>query len=488
MQSLPDLNELSHAQKDELIHRLWPLEELGQELVKRVNAMQEIIDDLQGRLALNSKNSSKPPSSDGLNKSKPKPKSLRVAGKKSTGGQKGHTGSTLLQVAQPDEVVTHDVPDRCAACQRSLDFAYVGETRQVFDLPALRFQVTEHRAMQAVCSCGQVHSGQFPIGVNATVQYGALAQAAMVHLNQNHAVPLQRTAALMQQLFGLQVSQAAVCKANLAAKEALAPTVQRIGQACVSAPVLSADETGMRVAKTLHWLHVLATPTLSWIGSHPKRGTEAFEALGLLQQFRGVLVHDGWMPYKALDCAHALCNAHHLRELTYLFEEQEQAWASDMIELLSHANHTDNQNCAEENTVHYGTAKYKTEVRDLRHLYDAILTHAELTNPIEEPSGKRGRTKQSKAVNLIGRLRQYSDDVWRFMSAPDIPFTNNLAEQAVRMPKVKQKVSGCFRTSEGAHTYCVIRSYAATLHKQGIDVFEALVSTFKGEVPQPSFG
>ena len=483
MQSLPDLSQLSHAQKDALIIALFGQ---MQELMKRIEAMQKRIDELQGRLALNSKNSSKPPSSDGLNK--PAPKSLRLGGQRPTGGQKGHPGSTLRQVARPDEIITHDVPNQCPACQRKLRFAYVGETRQVFDLPPQRFKVTEHRAMQAICSCGQTHTGQFPRAVNATVQYGPLAQAAMVHLNQNHAVPLQRTAALMEQLFGLPVSQAAVCKAALAAKQALEPTVQRIGQACVSAAVLHADESGMRVAKKLHWLHVLATDTLSSMGCHPKRGTEAFEELGLLQQFQGTLVHDGWMPYKALACQHALCNAHHLRELTYLFEEQGQMWAGDMIELLTHANHTDNLHCALGNVPDYGGAKYQGQVRDLRHLYDAILTQAELVNPIAAPTGRRGRTRQSKAVNLIGRLRQYSDEVWRFMTDPGVPFTNNLAEQAVRMPKVKQKVSGCFRTIEGAHTYCVIRSYTATLHKQGADIFDALVATFKGAPPQPNFG
>ena len=345
MQSLPDLNQLSHAQKDELIIRLWPLMGQVRELTGRIDATQKVIDDLQGRLALNSKNSSKPPSSDGLNK--PHPKSLRVAGQRPSGGQKGHPGSTLAQVSVADEIVTHHVPSQCQACQHHLDFAYVGETRQVFELPTLRFKVTEHRAMQAICRCGQVHSGEFPAGVNAPVQYGPAALAAMVHLNQNHAVPLQRTAVLMRQLFGLPVSQAAVLKASLAAKEALQPTVQRIAQACVNAPVVNADETGLRVAKGLHWLHALATDTLSWMGCHPKRGTQAFDELGLLRQYQGVLVHDGWLPYKALQCKHALCNAHHLRELTYLHEQQGQAWAGDMTLLLTHANHSDNINCAQ---------------------------------------------------------------------------------------------------------------------------------------------
>jgi transposase len=342
--------------------------------------------------------------------------------------------------------------------------------------------------MQAICSCGHVHTAKFPAGVGAALQYGPRAQAAMVHLNQNHAVSVQRTAALMKDFFGLPVSQATVLKATMASAGILQPTVDAIGQAAVNTVVLHADETGLRVAKTLHWLHVLATDTLSWIGCHPKRGGEAFDALALLGQFKGVLVHDGWLPYKALQCQHALCNAHHLRELTYLLEELDHAWAGDMIELLRHANHLDNLNCAGGQSPTYNSRKYQAEVRDLRDLYEAILAQAQADNPLAPSTGKRGRPKQSKATNLIGRLRDYSDDVWRFMTQPGVPFTNNLAEQTVRMPKVKQKVSGCFRTLPGAQAYCVIRSYCATMHKQGANVFDSLVAAFTGATPQPYFG
>jgi len=475
MQTPSSLSQLSHAEKDALILMLQ----------EQIKALQEAVKQLQSQLHKNSRNSSKPPSSDGLNK--PAPKSLRIAGEKPTGGQKGHPGSTLCKATEPDNIVVHDVPDHCQACQQKLPFAYVSETRQVLELPGLQFEVTEHHAMQAICSCGHVHTAEFPAGVRATVQYGPRAQAAMVHLNLNHAVSIQRTAALMKDLFGLSVSQATVIKAAMASAGILQPTVNAIGQAAVSADVLHADETGLRVAKKLHWLHVLATDTLTWMGCHPKRGGEAFESLALLQQFKGVLVHDGWMPYKALQCQHALCNAHHLRELTYLLEEQGQTWAGDMIELLTHANHIDNLSCAGGQSPKYSSKKYQVEVRQLRDLYEAILAQADVDNPVVPSTGKRGRAKQSKATNLIGRLRDYKDDVWRFMTQPDVPFTNNLAEQAVRMPKVKQKVSGCFRTLPGAQAYCVIRSYCATMHKQGVNVFAALVEAFKGAPPQPCF-
>ena len=252
--------------------------------------------------------------------------------------------------------------------------------------------------------------------------------------------------------------------------------------------MLHADETGIRVAKKLHWLHVLASDTLTWMGCHPKRGTEAFEALALLKQFQGVLGSmTAGCPTKPC-CANTLCATHHLRELTYLLEEQDQAWAGDMIEVLTHASHLDNLNCADGQTPNYDGKKYQNEVRDLRDLYDAIVAQAQADNPIALSTGKRGRSKQSKATNLIGRLRDYSNVVWRFMAQANVPFTNNLAEQAVRMPKVKQKVSGCFRTPEGGKTYCVIRSYCATMHKQGANIFESLVAAFKGAPPQPSFG
>ena len=485
MRNLPDLTQLSDSQKDELIGMLWPLQQRGQELMAQMVTMQERIKQLEGRLALNSKNSSKPPSSDGMNK--PAPKSLRIAGQNPNGGQKGHPGSTLRKATHPDKIVVHNVPELCQSCHAKLPFAYVAESRQVFDLPVVKYEVTEHLVMQSICSCGKVHTGEFPGAVSAAVQYGPRALAAMVHLNQNHAVSVQRTAVLMKDLFELPVSQATVIKAVQLGAELLQSVVQDIGQGIVDSAVVHADETGVRVAKKLHWLHVLATDTLTWMGCHPKRGGEAFESLALLQHFKGVLVHDGWIPYKALECQHALCNQHHLRELTYLLEEQGQAWAGDMIELLTYANHQDNLNCSDGKTPSYTSKRYQNEVRDLRALYDAILTQAQAENPIAPSTGKRGRPRQSKATNLIGRLLDYSDDVWRFMTQANVPFTNNLAEQAVRMPKVKQKVSGCFRTPKGATDYCVIRSYCATIHKQGVNIFDSLVAAFKGEPPQPSF-
>ena len=465
MNELPELSRLSESDKDALIRALWAQVE---ELRKQVN-------ELQGQLAKNSQNSSKPPSSDGLNK--PAPKSLRQGGQRPTGGQKGHPGRTLKKVTQPDMTVQHEPPPQCDACGRALSEHEVVETRQVFDLPPLRYEVTQHQVLQVQCACGKVHRGEFPEGVSAPVQYGPHALAAMVHMSQHHMLPAKRTAELMGDFFGLAVSDATVLSAVQQAAERLQPTVQAIGWALIKAAIAHADETGLRVNKTLHWMHVLASASLTWLGLHAKRGKEAFDALGLLALFTGTLIHDGWAPYRLLEkCKHGLCNAHHLRELTYVHEQFGQGWAKKMIDLLVAA--------SREVALVTGPLERKRQAHYLR-AYRAILVEGKALNPPQPPSGRRGRTKQSKATNLLVRLRSQAADVWRFMTDAGVPFTNNIAEQAVRMPKVKQKVSGCFRCVKGAEAFCTIRSYAATMHKQGANIFHCLALVFQGKTPQP---
>lgn len=464
MEPLPDLTQLSATEKDALIRELWTC----------VVALTATVAELQGRLAKNSRNSSQPPSSDGLNK--PQPKSLRTRGEKPMGGQRGHSGHTLQRVAPPDRIETHDPASECAVCHRPLGSAVVVERRQVFDLPPLQCEVTEHQVREVQCLCGAVHRGVFPVAVSAPVQYGPRSKAAVVQLTHHHMLPLARTGELMGDLFGLPMSDATVLAIQAEAQMLLAPTVAAMGEALKVAPVAHADETGMRVAGKLHWLHVLATPLLTWLGAHPNRGKRAFDAFGLLSAFAGTLIHDGWKPYRELACQHGLCNAHHLRELTYVFEQMEQAWAKGLIDLLVAA-------CHEVGAV--GAPLPSDRIAHYRAAYDQILTLGEAANPRAPPSGQRGRTQQSKALNLIDRLCLYADDVWRFMVDPGVPFTNNLGEQAIRMPKVKQKVSGGFRTPGGLDTFCTIRSYLATLHKQGTNLFHALTLTFQGMPPQP---
>jgi transposase len=473
MKTLPDLDQLSHAEKDDLIRTLFALVTA---LTAQVETLTAKVTELEGRLAKNSSNSSKPPSTDGYNK--PKPKSLRQSGQKPNGGQKGHTGSTLKKIDQPDHVEIHSPPDHCDVCNNHLEDPVVVETRQVFDIPPLCYEVTEHRVLEARCTCGKLHRGEFPAGVSAPVQYGPNIKAAVVHLTHHHMMPVARTGDLLGDLFGLPISDATVLAINKEASELLAPTVASIGEALKTVPVAHADETGMHVAGKIHWLHVLTTSTLTWIGCHENRGKIALDAFGILAAFFGTLIHDGWKPYRDLACLHGLCNAHHLRELTYVFEEMKQAWAKRLIDLLIQAHH-------EVGIV--GGPLTKDRIAYYRVAYAAILAEGEKINPRAPPSGKRGKTKQSKALNLHDRLRDYADDVWRFMTDHNIPFSNNLAEQIMRMMKVKQKISGGFRTQAGLANFCTIRTYLATLQKQDVNLFDALIQTFKGTPTQPRF-
>lgn len=488
MHSLPDLNQLSHAQKDDLIRLLWPLQQQVQDLMAQMLVMQDRIKQLEGRLAKNSKNSSKPPSSDGLNK--PAPKSLRPTGKKPNGGQPGHGGNTLRQSAQVDQTIVHQAHTHCAVCHLEMHDHAIAETRQVFELPELAMRTVAHQQVRSTCTCGAVHLGAWPVGVNAPVQYGASVKAMAVHLNQFHLVPLARTAQLMQDLYGANVAQASVQSFTKEAALTLQATVAAIAQAVQGSSVVHADETGIRITGKLHWLHCAVTTTLTWLAPHPKRGTQAFEALGLLQGIKGVLVHDGLISYKALECTHGLCNAHHIRELVYIHEQENEKiwdpWAQEMIDLLLQA--------LKEVDLKGGPLDAQRQAW-FEAQWSVLLERGEEFNPQNQRTGtsqdagmgSRGRPKQTKAANLLKRLREHRLDVWRFMREDGVPFTNNLAEQALRMSKVKQKISGCFRTAHGADTFFTIRSYLATMTKQKANLFDCLVSVFNRQPIQPCF-
>ena len=483
-----DISQLTEAQKDALIveqqakifeqeAKIISLENTVAELHLLVAQLQDTIKELQARLAADSHNSNKPPSSNGF-RTPPKPKSLREKSGKKSGGQPGNPGRTLMRVENPDHIITHAPPIICGSCSAMLPEPILAEARQVFDLPVIRYEVTEHQVLQAQCQCGKLHRGVFPDEVVAPVQYGPRVLATAVYLTNQHMMPLQRTTELFDDLFALPISESTVVAACMKAEERLQSTVSAIAESFQAAPVAHADETGCKIGGSLHWMHILVTAWVTWIGVHKKRGAEAMNAFGILSKYLGTLVHDGWESYRALQCVHALCNAHHLRELIACYE-QGQKWAGLMIELLRAACHE----------VNHATDGILSEERRQWYLkeYNRILCAGEHQYPRVTASGKRGRTGQSKATNLLGRLRKYTDDVWRFASDPEVPFTNNLAEQAVRMPKVKQKISGGFRTVAGAQNFCVIRSYIATMRKQGVNVFSALTSTFQGNVPQPRF-
>ena len=435
MTALPDLSQLSHAQKDELIQALW---QQVQQLAVGHQHLQEQQQHLQARLGQSSKNSSRPPSSDGLGK--PAPQSLRVGGQRKSGGQTGHSGSTLRQSSQVDQTIQHPPLGQCSGCQLPLsqEGLQIAETRQVFELPPLRVHVVAHQQMRAICACGAVHLGTWPTEVNAPAQYGASVQAMAVHLNQYHLLPLARTAALLNDLYGISVSQASIQAFAQEAAAVLTPTVAAIGKAVQGSPVAHADESGIRVTSKLYWLHCFVTQSLTWLAPHARRGSAAFEALGLLRGFKGTLVHDGLTSYKELQCTHSLCNSHHLRELVYIHENEGEkvwdSWAQEMIDLLRQALQEVDQMQGPLDAARqiYFEASWSALLDRGEALNEPVL-RTDTSADASLGMGRRGRPKQSKAHNLLKRLRKYRTDVWRFMTDKDVPFTNNLAEQALRM-------------------------------------------------------
>lgn len=461
----PDLSTLTHAEKDALILSLWT----------RLEALESMVRK-------DSHNSSKPPSSDGL--AKKKTQSLREASGKKTGGQVGHKGTTLKQVAQATRTVFHPLPAQCDRCHNPLPLidAVVSERRQVFDVPAPAFDVIEHCTLELVCQCGQPHVSTFPAEVTESVQYGPNVRALGVHLTQGQMLPFARAAELIRDIYGMRISPGTLVSWVGEARAALQGTADCIAFHLRQAPVLHADESGLRVNGKLYWLHIAANDTLTCYGVHAKRGLEAIEAHGILQKRTGVLVHDCWAPYWRLDnSTHALCNAHLLRELVYVKEITGQEWPQSMTNFLINAH----QLCEAARQKQVDFTAF--DIAAFRALYDAIVREGEQLHPeVTKPTGKRGREKQSIAFNLLRRFRQYADAVLLFISDLAVPFTNNVGERAVRMPKVKQKVSGCFRTVVGAENFCVIRSCLDTLRKQGHGMLDVLRHAFNGNPIRPT--
>jgi transposase len=472
---LPDLSSFSHEQKDALIRMLFPL-------IAEVRRLSARVAELEARLSKDSHNSSKPPSSDGLAKKSTSP---NVPSGKKPGGQPGRLGKTLERSAHVDTVINHPLPQHCeCGAALAVASARLHEQRQVIDIPVASYHVTEHRTWQSRCTCGQVHQSEFPAAVTEAVQYGPNVRALAVHLTHGQLLPLGRSAQLITELYGLSVSSGTVHAWSDQAAQLLLPEVARIARMLMGLPVVHADESGLRVAGRLHWLHTVASDQLTWYGAHAQRGLPAFKDHGILLNLIGTAVHDCWGPYWRLLCAHGLCNAHLLRELTFQRETTRQRWPKRMIDLLIRArDHC--ETARQQNKAALSPWRTRRIFRD----YNAILDQALTRNPrAEQQVKRRGRIKQSVAFNLINRMRGHAEAVLRFVTDLRVPFTNNLAERAIRMPKVKQKISGCFRTMAGAQTFCTIRSYLDTMHKQGHNMFEVLRQTYIGRPPSPDSG
>jgi transposase len=390
-------------------------------------------------------------------------------------------------VAQPDHIEIHPVAPVCDACGRQIDSACISvlpEGRQVIDLPPTRFAVTEHRVQIAQCACGKRHSGVFPESASQAVQYGPQIRAAAVYLTQYQQLPVARTAQALADLFGVRVSTGTVQQSIDEAARLLAPAVKQISEALREQPVVHFDESAMRVGRAPHWLHLASTRTLSWYGAHHKRGGEALDSFGILPGFTGIAVHDGWRPYAAYGCEHALCNAHHLRELVFIVESTQQPWAQQMIDLLCQARREVDLSVAGGNM-----ALDPSRQRYYRRRSRELIARARRLNPAEARAPTRvelrGRIRQSFTYNLVRRLQMQATEVWRFIADHRVPFDNNQAERDIRMPKLKQKISGCFRAVSGMQAFCTIRSYLATLRKQNRSLIDALTLAFAGFVVSP---
>jgi len=441
------------------------------DLIALLLAQQARIAELERRLGLNSRNSGKPPSSDGLKKP-PRVRSLRETTGKQTGGQPGHPGKTLRRTETPDVTINHS-PAACAACGAALSEAMATDhiARQMFDLPEPKpLIVTEHRAHGCRCgACGAQTRAAFPDGVSAPVQYGPRISAFVLYLLHDQLLPEKRLARLMADLFGVTLAAATIARISRECATRYAGFVDAVRALIAAAAVKHLDETGFRIGGRTQWLHIASTLRLTFYRVSPKRGS-------LPANVTGIVVHDHWKPYYTMTgVRHALCNAHHLRELKALVEIEKEDWARRMQRLLRRACHA--SNLAREQ----GVPLKPGLIALLERCYDTILADGlafhETQPALARALGtgkRRGRPPRRVGHNLLLRLSTRKTDVLRFLTDPLVPFSNNLAERDGRMMKVRQKISGGFRSMEGAMEFAVIRSLLSTARKQGWDILQTL--------------
>ena len=451
------------------------------EMDERVNAGEQRVRHLEERLAKDSHNSSKPPSSDGLGKPKPKPKSLRQRSGRPTGGQPGHAGQTLRMVEKPDSIVSHPAK-QCTSCGSSLTEQKPDriERRQVFDLPEPKLEVTEHRAEIKTCACGCVNRAAFPPDITAPVQYGLRVKSVAVYLKEYQLLPFERLAEIMRDIFACSTfSEGSLSNFSADCSQRLEPIDEIIRAQVTAAEVAGFDETGMRATGSLHWLHTVSTRWLTWYFAHAKRGREAMDAGGVLQNFKGRAVHDFWGPYLNYLCDHAFCNSHLLRELIFLWEQQEQAWANSMIDhLLAIKKAVDTARAVGQ------SALPTADIEGFLAGYLKIVETGYEQNPDPDPPDgpkRRGRRKQSKGRNLLDRFREHQEGILAFMRDFSVPFDNNLPERDLRMMKLRQKISGTFRSITAVVDFCRIRGYVSTARKNGLNALDALRRVFQGD-------
>ena len=464
---------------------MWTAEQLNalaedqpRRLVPIVLDLQNLVATLQARPTLNSQNSSKPPSSDGY--AKPAPKSLRTSTGRKSGGQLGHPGRTLQSVDRPDHTVIIPLdlcPNGCGTkLHGRTPTGY--QSRQVFDLPPQKLEVTEYRAETKHCpACNADVSASFPAAVTAPVQYGDRFLAFLTYLRNRQFIASDRVSQFCADIYGYTVGEQTIQDAETSAYENLAGFAIRVKELLPSAKILNGDETGLRVQGKLQWVHCLGSDQLTWYGLHLRKGFHAMKDFGILVHFKGRLIHDCLWGYFEWPCLHGLCNAHLLRELTFIVETFHQDWAKKMGRLLL------DMNARVTELKPLGRVRLsQTELASWRKRYEALLAEGYAANPLPlSPSvPRRGRRKKGKAICLLDRMQQHQKWVLAFLVDFSVPFTNNHAERILRMLKVRQKISGCFRTAAGAERFLRVRSYIDTVRKNDLPIFQALVDAMAG--------
>jgi len=448
-------------------------------LLDRLEQLEARVEELEGKASKTSRNSSKPPSGDGFGK---RTKSLRSKSEKTSGGQAEHPGHTLEWSVEVEQVVKHPVT-QCEGCGASLEQEPVEQwgLRQVYDIPAIKLEVSEHRVEVKHCPhCGQKNEGQFPAEATNVVQYGPRLKGVMVYLMEGQLLPSARVCELLSEVLGVEVSEGTLYTTREQCFQQLEPIASEIQATIAASAVVHFDETGMRVNGKLWWLHVACTSGLTYYFVHPKRGAVAMDEMGMLPKFAGKAIHDGWKSYEDYGCDHFLCNAHHLRELQFILERYDQSWAFQMSLLLVtilrqvQAAQHQGQTALPPDQVQAFEARYQVI------LNQGLAANPHLAPPPDDPK-KRGRAKQSPPRNLLLRLQSKQASVLGFLYDFAVPFDNNQAERDIRMIKLKQKISGSFRSTDGAKMFCRIRGYLSTLRKQGQNVLDALIALFSGK-------
>lgn len=483
-QQLKDLSEQIKNLSEEIriqSRKIDFLRSQNKALQEQLNKKDEKIKHYENILNKNSKNSGKPPSTDGFKKEVTK--SLREKSGKKPGGQKGHKGYNLKMVSIPDQIIDH-FPEVCSGCGNNLDEvpSESYDTRQVFDIPVIQMKAIEHRALIKTCPCCKVENkAPFPSEVSSKVQYGSQIKALVVYLMTYQLLPYERTRELIKDLLNHEISGGTLdnilksCHGNLHEYE------QQIRELFLTSDVIHFDETGLYLNGKRIWFHSASTKGWTYYFPHEKRGREAMEDMDILPKFKGRAIHDFWKSYLSFDCQHGLCNVHHLRNLTFCQEQENSSWAGEMKALLlkikrsvDQARSEDRNELSEKERENFYSA-YK-------HLLEKGLREHPL--PVRKEK-KRGRIKKSASRNLLERFDEYQEEVLIFMNDFKVPFDNNLAERDIRMTKVKQKISGCFRSKSGAECFSRIRGYISTTRKQGENLLSAIEQAILGNPMVP---